>query len=61
MPLAAHAVFSGEYLHLEAAWGEPEGAGKLVRAQGTASVADLAQAAQLGEQVAAQLRAGGAH
>jgi hydroxymethylbilane synthase len=61
MPLAAHATLSGEYLRLRAAWGEPQGGGALVRAQATEAVADLEQAAALGEQVAAQLRAGGAH
>ncbi|MCM2253459.1 MAG: hydroxymethylbilane synthase [Ramlibacter sp.] len=61
MPLAAFATFSGEYLQLRAAWGEPEGSAALVRAQSAAAAADLAQAAQLGAEVAAQLRAAGAH
>ena len=61
MPLAAHAQFDGEYLQLRAAWGDPDRAGVLVRAQGADVVADLTQAAALGEQVAARLRAGGAH
>ena len=61
MPLAAHAHFSGEYLQLAAAWGEPEGSGPLVRAMDADAVADLEQAAVLGAAVAAQLRAGGAH
>ena len=61
MPLAAHARLEGEYLQLEAAWGDPERAGVLVRARGAEVVADLEQAAALGEQVAARLRAGGAH
>jgi len=60
MPLAAHAHFEGEYLQLHAAWGDPDRPGLLVRAQGTEVLADLAQAAALGEQVAARLRAGGA-
>jgi hydroxymethylbilane synthase len=60
MPLAAYAQFSGEYLQLRAAWGE-EGRATLVRAQSAAAVADIAQARQLGAQVAASLRAGGAH
>jgi hydroxymethylbilane synthase len=60
MPLAAHARFDGEYLQLEAAWGDPEQPGVLVRARGADVVADLEQAAALGEQVAARLRAGGA-
>jgi hydroxymethylbilane synthase len=61
MPLAAYATFSGEYLQLRAAWGEPEGSGPLVRAQSAAAAADLGQAAELGTGVAARLRAGGAH
>jgi len=61
MPLAAHATLAGEQLLLQAAWGDPEVAGALVRANGSAAVADLDAAARLGEQVAAQLRAGGAH
>ena len=61
MPLAAHAVFSGEYLQLRAAWGDPEGSTALVRAQDAAPVADLEQAAALGTEVAARLRAAGAH
>ena len=61
MPLAAFATFSGEYLQLRAAWGDPDTAAPLVRAQSAAAAADLAQAAELGNAVAAQLRAGGAH
>jgi hydroxymethylbilane synthase len=61
MPLAAHAHFDGEYLQLQAAWGDPDQAGVLVRARGAEVVADIAQAAVLGEAVAARLRAGGAH
>jgi hydroxymethylbilane synthase len=61
MPLAAHAHLEGEYLQLSAAWGDPEQPGALVRARGAEVVADLAEAAKLGEEVAAQLRAGGAH
>jgi hydroxymethylbilane synthase len=61
MPLAAHAHFEGEYLQLNAAWGDPEQAGVLVRARGADVIADVEQAAALGEQVAARLRAGGAH
>ena len=61
MPLAAHAHFSGEYLQLAAAWGEPEGSAPLVRAMDAAAVADLEQAAVLGSAIAMQLRAGGAH
>jgi hydroxymethylbilane synthase len=61
MPLAAHARFDGEYLQLEAAWGDPDQPGPLVRARSADVVADLAQAATLGDAVAARLRAGGAH
>jgi hydroxymethylbilane synthase len=61
MPLAAFATFSGEYLQLRAAWGEPEGSTGLVRAQSASAAADLAQAAELGAEVAEQLRAAGAH
>jgi hydroxymethylbilane synthase len=61
MPLAAYASFAGEYLQLRAAWGDPERAATLVRTQSAAQVADLAQAAELGAEVAARLRAAGAH
>jgi hydroxymethylbilane synthase len=61
MPLAAHATFDGEYLQLSAAWGDPEQPAPLVRARSAAVVADLRQAAALGDEVAARLRAGGAH
>jgi hydroxymethylbilane synthase len=61
MPLAAHATMEGEYLQLRAAWGDPDRAGVLVTARGAEVVADLAEAARLGEEVAAKLRAGGAH
>ena len=61
MPLAAYAAYSGEYLQLRAAWGEPEGTGPLLRAQSAAAVADLAQAQALGAEVASRLRAAGAH
>ena len=60
MPLAAHATFDGEYLQLSAAWGDPDQPGRLVRACSAEVVAGLEQAGQLGEQVAARLRAGGA-
>src|SRR4051812_11373596 len=60
MPLAAHAQFDGEYLQLAAAWGDPEQPGHLVRARSADVVADLEQAAVLGELVAGRLRAGGA-
>lgn len=61
MPLAAHARFDGEYLQIAAAWGDPDQPGVLVRARSAEVVADLEQAAALGESVAARLRAGGAH
>ena len=51
----------GEYLQLEAAWGDPERPGVLVRARAAEVIADATQAAALGERVAARLRAGGAH
>ena len=61
MPLAAHAEWVGERLWLRTAWGEPEGATTLVRAEDTASVASLDEAEALGARVAAALRAAGAH
>jgi hydroxymethylbilane synthase len=61
MPLAAFATFSGEYLQLRAAWGDVDGAAPVVRAQSVAAAADLDQAAQLGSDVAARLRAAGAN
>ena len=60
MPLAAHGQWQGGTLHLDAAWGDPEGRTALVRTQAQAAVATLAQAEALGDAVAAQLRAGGA-
>ena len=56
MPLAAHATFSGDVLHLEAAWGDPEGAAALVQVRGQATVASLVEAVHLGEQVAQSLQ-----
>ena len=67
MPLAAHATLAaaaaGSYtVQLDAAWGDPEQATRpLLRASGSAVVSDLAQAAALGERVALQLQAAGAH
>ncbi len=61
MPLAAFATFSGECLQLRAAWGDPQGAQPLVRAQSASAAADLMNADALGAEVAARLRAGGAH
>lgn len=60
MPLAAFATLEAGVLHLQAAWGDPESRGLLVRAEGSAGVSNLAQAQALGAQVAAQLQAGGA-
>jgi len=60
MPLAAHGHWQGAALRLDAAWGDPEGSAPLVRAQGEASVATLAEAEALGESTARQLRALGA-
>ena len=60
MPLAAYARLEGAVLHLDAAWGDPEGRTPLVRASASAHAITLEQANQLGEGVAAQLRANGA-
>ncbi len=60
MPLAAHAIWSGEYLQLRAAWGDPERADALVRVQFASAVADHRGALDLGAQVAARLQAAGA-
>ncbi len=60
MPLAAHARLEGTALHLDAAWGDPEGRRPLVRARASGTAIALEQANTLGEAVAAQLRAGGA-
>ena len=61
MPLAAHAVLEGGVLELQAAWGDPQGSATLVRAQAQTRALDLPSAERLGLEVAAQLRAGGAH
>lgn len=60
MPLAAYASLEGTGLTLDAAWGDVEGRVPLVRVSGQAHAITLEQANQLGEGVAAQLRAGGA-
>jgi len=57
MPLAAHAVFSGELLAMRAAWGDPDGLQALVHASAEARVTDTASAVRLGESVAHQLQA----
>jgi len=64
MPLAAHATLQGRRLHLRAAWGDAQQPAPLVRAQAESDLPDTGDrhaAEALGEQVAAQLRAGGAH
>ena len=61
MPLAAHATLQGTHLQLRGAWGDPEGAPHLVRAEAEGGVATLADAEALGQRVADALRAGGAH
>jgi hydroxymethylbilane synthase len=69
MPLAAHAVWDGVQLRLNAAWGEPEdekslpvnsSANSLVMADLAQNVSDLDTASNMGEQVAAKLLASGA-
>ena len=60
MPLAAFATFSDEQLQLRAAWGDADRPAALVRAQATAAAASLAQAGELGIDVAERLRAAGA-
>jgi hydroxymethylbilane synthase len=66
MPLAAHATWTAGVLDLQAAWGDPAGAPGLVRAHARQTLperdaASRSLAEQLGESVAAQLRAQGAH
>jgi hydroxymethylbilane synthase len=56
MPLAAHATFTGDSLHLHAAWGDPEGVQPLVQVEGQAVVHTLAEAEALGAQVAQALQ-----
>ena len=61
MPLAAFTTGpQNACMRLEAAWGDPEAASPLVRAQQLSPVRDFSEAEALGEQVAAMLRAGGA-
>lgn len=67
MPLAAHAVWSGDTLRLEAAWGQVpqdnEGASPvlpLVRASAASRVTTPEQARTMGLQVANSLCLGGA-
>lgn len=61
MPLAAHATLAGDVLSLRAAWGDPEGSAQLVTAAISGAVNSLAEAETLGNQVAADLKRGGAH
>jgi hydroxymethylbilane synthase len=58
MPLAAYATLQGGQLHIDAAWGDPEGRVPLVRAQASAPVTSMDAATTLGEQVAASLKTG---
>ncbi len=60
MPLAAFATWVDGQLIINAAWGDAEQPAPLVTASAQAAITDLASATALGEQVAAQLRAGGA-
>ena len=65
MPLAAHAVWDGVQLRLNAAWGEPEedktsASNDLVIANLSHAAADIEAATAMGEQVAAKLLATGA-
>jgi hydroxymethylbilane synthase len=61
MPLAAYASLDGEVLRLQGAWGDPDRDAPLVRAQVSGTVSSVDDAAALGTEVAARLRAGGAH
>jgi hydroxymethylbilane synthase len=58
MPLAAHAVFAGETLKIDATWGDPEGQMPLVQTHAMGAVSDTAAAVALGEKVADALQAG---
>ncbi len=66
MPLAAHAVWLGDTLQLDAAWGQFDEALvaaaplALVRASGALPVANMEQARAIGRRVAQQLCLGGA-
>jgi hydroxymethylbilane synthase len=65
MPLAAHAVWDGAQLRLNAAWGEPEedktsASNDLVTANLSHALGDIDAAAAMGEEVAAKLLANGA-
>jgi hydroxymethylbilane synthase len=61
VPLAAHGVWDGPVLRLQAAFGVMDGGqARLLKAHGEAEVSDALQADALGQAVAAQLRAAGA-
>lgn len=61
MPLAAHAVWQGDQLHLQAALGDGQATTRpLLRVSVQASVVDADAAGALGEEAAARLRALGA-
>ena len=60
MPLAAHAYWAGDLLHLNAAWGSTDRPGVLICAQEQASITTIDAAAGLGCRVAQQLQAQGA-
>jgi hydroxymethylbilane synthase len=65
MPLAAHAVWDGAQLRLNATWGEPEDdktslSNALVTANLSHAVGDIDAAATMGEEVAAKLLVNGA-
>ncbi|MDD2547259.1 MAG: hydroxymethylbilane synthase [Burkholderiaceae bacterium] len=60
MPLAAHGRLEQGQLHLDAAWGDPEGLLPLVRVAASAPVHSLAEAEALGTAIAQRLRQGGA-
>lgn len=58
MPLAAHAVWQGDVLHLATALGDGQDTGRpLLRVSVQGAIADEAAARALGEQAAVQLRA----
>lgn len=60
VPLAAHAVLDGEQMHLDAAWGDPEGVQALIRVQLHAPVRTLQEAEALGSAAAQTLQERGA-
>lgn len=60
MPLAAFATLVGDQLQLDAAWGDPEGARPVRRAQGSERASTLVAAAALGTAVAQRLLGAGA-